>query len=88
MTKLNITGLDKSEVLAALYNGARFQDAEHFYDTAPQTADWAENFTCGMLDFTHGLVQGKNLCIDLSDDVIDVSAYDKLHGSGKAEKVL
>ncbi len=86
MTKINIEGLDKSLILASLYNAAKFKDEVHFFDTTPVTADWAANFLVSHSKLSN--MQGKAIMVDLSGSELDISEYDKFNGAGKGAQAI
>lgn len=85
---MNITGLNKATVLAALYNRAQPQGMGFLqYDPAPWTEVEAQAYidTYG-LDFDY--VKGRVMKIDLSEDDVYTSGYNRDNGAGAAEEVI
>jgi len=87
MSKISIAGLDKAEVLAALYNAARPQGLGFLhYDPAPMTREEAEALLRQTAYFDY--VRGRVLKVDLSGDEFDSSLYDRDNGQDAAERVI
>jgi len=87
MSKISIVGLDKAEVLAALYNAARPQGLGFLhYDPAPMTHQEAEALLRQTTYFDY--IKGRVLKVDLSGDEFDPSLYDRDNGQGAAERVI
>ena len=87
---MNIAGLDKAEVLAALYNGSR-QQGMGFLDTldeqwmtVKQAREELENNERGYFDYLHGRV----MKISLRGDEIDTRLYNRDNGEGAAEAII
>lgn len=85
---ISILDLDKAEVFAALYNGARAQGMRFLrYTPEPMTAEQArtrfgDNF--GYFDY----VDGRVMKVQLADDVFNPSLYNRDNGQGAAESVI
>ncbi len=87
MTKISIVDLDKAEVLAALFNGARSQGAGFIqYSNEPMTASEARPLIERHAYFDY--VQGRVMKVDLSGDSFDPWAYDRDNGQGAAERTI
>ena len=84
--KISLQGLDKAEVLAALYNGARAQGMGFFqYDPKPMTKEEAaQQFGNGFFDYLNGRV----MKVNLAGDMLDPWAYDRDNGQGAAERIV
>ena len=87
---MNIAGLDKAEVLAALYNGSR-QRGMGFLQTrgakgmtVEQARDEISNNKLMCFDYLHGRV----MKIDLRGDDLDTWLYNRDNGQGAAEAVI
>lgn len=85
---VNITGLDKAEVLAALYNKSK-QQGLGFLNAAGQqntTADEVRHLleTNTYFDYLNGRV----LKVDLSKDEFDPWGYDRDNGDGAAQRAI
>ncbi|GAA4002104.1 hypothetical protein GCM10022631_10930 [Deinococcus rubellus] len=74
MAELSPRSLDRSAVLAALYNGASPGGAE--------SLGWLER----QQDFDY--LQGRCLKVDLSSETLDPWLYDRQYGEGAAGRVL
>lgn len=85
---ISITGLDKSAVLAALYNASRPQGMGFMqYDPAPMTPEQAAAILAQTtyFDYLKGRVMKLNLT---SDDEFNEALYDRDNGEGAAERVV
>ena len=85
---MDISGLDKAEILAALYNGSH-QQGMGFLNargagamTRDEAAKELEGGT--YFDYLHGRV----LKIDLSTDDLDTVLYNRDNGPGAAERII
>lgn len=102
MSKVNIAGLDKAELFAALYNHAvplgmgRLQ-----YDPTPLTKEAAEKLMGLGDDATRmfpgisrgpslyfDYVKGRPLKINLEGDELETSLYNRDQGDGAAERIV
>ncbi len=85
---IDISKLDKAEVLAALYNnaGPLGMGHLHFIPEDMQVEDARELLDEGITYFDY--VHGRCLKIDLSKDKLDPWLYDRDWGEGAAERVL
>jgi len=85
---IDITGLDKAEVLCALYNNARFQGLGYLcFKFGPLNKEEAmtELLHSGYkIDYLHGRV----LKINLLGDEFDELLYDRDNSEGQAEKII
>ena len=84
---MDITGLDKAEVLAALFNAARPQGKGLLkYDPKPMSADEARKLSpnAGYVDY----LQGRVMKIDISGDEVDTWLYNRDNGEGAAETAI
>lgn len=87
---MNIAGLDKAEVLAALYNGSRQQGmgilqtrgAEGM--TVEQAREELASNERGYFDYLHGRV----MKISLRGDELDTALYNRDNGNGAAESII
>lgn len=85
---VNIKGLNKAEVLAALYNNSRVQgmgflQARDGKMTTRQAEELLKHDT--YFDYLYGKVMKVNLS---SDTEFDEWGYDRDNGTGKAERVV
>lgn len=99
MTMIDISGLDKGAVLAALWNNAALPPAsvDPNPDTRPMTAESANSVflyrrvTNGQTgDDVYGFdyFGGRLLKVNISGDTFDPWGYDRDNGQGLAEKVI
>jgi hypothetical protein len=94
MTAMNIKGLDRAAVLAALYNAARPQGLGFLhYDPKPMTVEEAREILNKharegelYVDYLYGRVI--KVRISEKEDYIDPLLYDRDHGKGAAELVI
>jgi len=84
---ISIKGLDKAEVLAALYNRARPQGMG-FLQWTPQDMSIEEAKETLQYGPYFDYVQGRVMKVDLSKDEFDSSLYDRDNGLGAAEMVI
>lgn len=88
---INIEGLDKPELLMALYDHAwQMAKADHgfgLYLTGAITPAWfAENMKKGITFFN--VVYGKPLYVDISGNEMDERIYDEKNEPGLAARVI
>lgn len=101
MSKVNIAGLDKVELFAALYNYAKPLGMGFMqYDPTPLTKEAAEKLMSAGDDSSRmfpgfakkGLyfdyVKGRPLKINLEGDEMDTYLYNRDQGEGAAEKIV
>lgn len=86
---ISLAGLDKADVLCALYDASRPLGLGHLhYDPAPMKRDEAaallEQRERKYIDYLHGRV----MKVDLSGDEFDPWLYDRDNGSGAAERAI
>jgi len=87
MSKISIQGLNKAEVLAALYNAARPQGGGFLhYDPKPMTKEKAEKILETDYDFDY--LKGRVMKINLQKDEFESYSYDRDNGEGLAAKVV
>lgn len=87
---IDIKGLNKAEVLKALYDGSHIQGMG-FMQAVPEGTVTVEH--CKMLLETTGYpyfdyLYGRVLKVDLSKDVFDERLYDRDNGQGAAERII
>jgi hypothetical protein len=85
--QIDLTGLDKADVLAALYNawrhqGMGFLQARPGAMTRDEAAELLKKQT--YFDYLHGKV----MKVDLSGDTLDTWGYDRDLGRGAAARAL
>lgn len=90
-TIIDIRGIEKAALLAALYNGLNPGGASEDFNvrTAPMTKGEAQdiiNRIRGPLSFTH--VKGRALMVDITGDSLDPQKYDQNLGQKAAEKII
>lgn len=84
---MNIAGLDKAAVLAALYNASKPQGADFIhYDPAPMSAEEAAKYLADRTYFDY--LNVRVMKIDLENDEVDTYGYNRDNGAGAAEKVV
>lgn len=84
---LDITGIDKADLLAALYNNSRTQGLGflHFKPGSMTRDDAAELLTqTQRFDYLHGRV----MKVDLGSNELDARLYDRDLGAGAAKRVV
>lgn len=85
---MNIKGLDKAEVLAALFNASRQQGMGFMHSrgassmTVDQAQEELKNDT--YFDYLHGRV----MKIGLDGDELETRLYDRDNGQGAAERAI
>jgi hypothetical protein len=98
---VDITGLDKNEVLAALYNRSRPQGMGFLhYDAKPWTAEDARKYIEQTLEhfstigyssanaYSFDYVNGRVLKVNIADDTFSPHMYDRDNGAGAAQEVI
>jgi len=82
MNTISLTGLDKADVLAALYNASKPLRAGFIdYDKKPMTREEAQSILdCGDTYFDY--LQGRVMKVDLSGDTLNPGGYDRDNGGG------
>lgn len=88
--KLNIKGLDKAELLAALFNaskaqGLSFLDTGHNKKMTPEEA--AVELQLRSTTYI-GYLNGRVMKVDVGGDEMETWAYDRDNGEGAAERVV
>ena len=84
---INLIGLDKAEVLAALYNASRPLGTGFLhYDSKPMTKEEAAMFLEKTTYFDY--LKGRVMKIDLSGDELAPGLYDRDNGEGAAWRVI
>lgn len=89
MSNVSITGLNKADVLAALYNAARPQGLGFLsYDPQPMTSSEAKRILdSGQTYFDY--LRGRVMKVNLASDVeFGSGLYDRDNGQGTAEAVI
>jgi len=84
---INLEGLDKSEVLAALYNASKPQGAGFMhFDPSPMSVNEARTLLEQDTDFDY--LKGRVMKISLSGDTLDPWLYNRDNGDGAAEQAI
>lgn len=88
--RVNISTLDKAELLAALYNRAKPQGLGMLhYDPAPMTVDQAKELLNKRIshELYFDYLAGRVMKIDITSDVMKTRLYNRDNGENAAEKV-
>ena len=84
---IDISQLNKSEVLAALYNSSKPQGLGHLhYDATLMTKEEAETLLETWTYFDY--LKGRVMKVDLSEDTLHPELYDRDNGEDAAELAL
>ena len=88
MTELiSLIGLNKTKVLAGLYNAAKPLGMGYLqYDPSPMTPNEAKELLFQDDDFHY--LKGRVMKVNLSGDTLDPRLYDRDNGEGAAKKVI
>ncbi len=87
MSEISIVDLDKAEVLAVLFNGARAQGAGFIhYSPEPMTMPEARSLIESYTYFDY--FKGRVMKVELSGDSFDPERYDCGNGQGAAERAI
>lgn len=87
---IDITRLDKAEVLAALFNASK-QQGMGFLDSTgarPMSVEDARQYTELGGEQYYDYLRGRVMKVDLSKDQLDPWFYDRDNGQGAAERAL
>lgn len=90
---MNIKGLSKATLLCELYNAIPAEEhgiLKNIPLTIPISLAEEALLMCDQAKrrYVFGHFEGKNLYIDLTDDDLDTSRYNAIHGTEAAEKVI
>ncbi|MGD0976791.1 MAG: hypothetical protein ABR875_00655 [Minisyncoccia bacterium] len=86
---MNIAGLSKAAVLAALYNASRPQGMGFLhYDPKPMTEKQAQQLLGNGHRAYFDYLQGRVMKIDLSKDEVDTWGYNRDNGTNAAENAI
>ncbi len=87
---IDISGLDKIEVLRALYERAQPQGMGFLhYKDEPMTRDEAKEFLAQRSDRKYfDYVNGRVMKVDLTGDILNPWLYDRDNGQGAAKVVI
>lgn len=85
---IDLTGLDKAEVLAALYNASQPRGMGIlYYDPTSMTTEEAQKLLdSGQTYFDY--LKGRVMKVDLSSDQLETWLYDRDNGQGAAQRVI
>lgn len=88
MSKISLEGLNKADVLAALYNASRPQGLGFVqYDPTPMSSEQAQAILDGgQTGFDY--LAGRVMKVDLSGDELETGSYDRDNGAGQAQNVI
>lgn len=87
MSKIDISKLDKAEVLSALYNNSRPQELGFLQaDNTPIQKEKAATLLETQTYFDY--LKGRVMKVDLSGDELETALYDRDNGQGAAEMAL
>ena len=87
MATINISGLNKAEVLAALYNNSKTQGMGRLhYTPEPMTIQEANE----LLNQSHyfDYLKGRVMKVNLTSDSLDTWGYDRDNGKGAAYRAI
>jgi len=84
---ISLEGLNKADVLAALYNASRPQGMGFMaYDKEPMGPEEAESL---LADYTYfDYLKGRVMKVDLGNDSLDPWGYDRDNGQGAAQRAI
>jgi hypothetical protein len=87
---MNITGLNKAVVLAALYNSSKQQGLGALYHSGKQemTLEEAEELISANPRMYFDYIHGHILKINLSENEVHTGLYNRDNGDGKAESII
>ena len=85
---ISIKGLNKGDVLAALFNSAKTQGMGfiHYQSDHVMDSTEAEVLLAQQSDFDY--VEGRVIKVDLSGDEFDPGGYDRDNGQGSAARLV
>mgnify|MGYP001590687272 FL=1 len=87
MSKIALSGLNKADVLAALYNASKPQGMGFMhYDSKPMTREEAEGLLKQTTYFDY--LKGRVMKVNLAGDELDTWGYDRDNGQGAAERAI
>ena len=87
MSKVSLVGLNKADVLAALYNAARPQGLGFLhYDSKPMERKQAEKLLEQTIYFDY--LKGRAVKLDMSGEKLDTTSYNQNNGPGLAEQII
>ena len=87
MAQINLLGMDKAVILAALYNASKPQGMGFLqYNPRPMSIEEARELLEEGTYFDY--LKGRVMKIDLSGDTLETRSYDRDNGDGAAEKAI
>ncbi|MDP3900712.1 MAG: hypothetical protein Q8Q23_06595 [bacterium] len=87
MSKIALAGLNKADVLAALYNASKPQGMGFMhYDPKTMTREEAESLLKQITYFDY--LKGRVMKVNLEGDELDTCGYDRDNGQGAAEQAI
>ncbi|MBI4157817.1 hypothetical protein HY502_03135 [Candidatus Woesebacteria bacterium] len=87
MAQIDLKGLNKAAVLAALYNASKPQGRGFMhYDPTPMTVEQAEELLNQGTYFDY--LMGRVMKVDLGGDSLDTWGYDRDNGEGAAQRAI
>jgi len=87
MSKIDISKMDKAEVLAALYNNSQPLGLGNLHFT-PEPMKTEEAATLLKTWTYFDYLKGRVMKVDVSGDELETALYDRDNGQGAAERVL
>lgn len=83
--EINIKGMDKGALVAALYNNSRPLGLGMLhYDPAPMTPEQGREYANDYIDY----LKGRVMKVDLRGDTFDPFLYDRDNGNGAAASII
>ncbi len=87
MKDIDISKMNKAEVLAALYNNSKPLGMGYLhYDPTPMTKEEAEEMLKEQTFFDY--VKGRLMKINMDGDILSTRSYDRDNGEGTARRAL
>ncbi len=87
MSKIALAGLNKEDVLAALFNAAKPQGIGFMnYDPKPMTQEEAKGLLKQTTYFDY--LKGRVMKVNLAGDELNTLCYDRANGQGAAERAI
>ncbi|MEK7566773.1 MAG: hypothetical protein AAB527_01405 [Patescibacteria group bacterium] len=87
MSKIALAGLNKADVLAALYNASKPQGMGFVhYEPKPMSREEAEGLLKQTTYFDY--LKGRVMKVNLAGDELDTWGYDRDNGQGAAERAI
>ena len=83
---IDISGLDKADLLIALYNGSKQQGMGFLHEPTPLTKYEANDLLRQTSYFDY--LRGRVMKVDLAGDTLDPWGYDRDLGEGAAARIV